>query len=615
MTNGITARDSKFLVALGAVAAFAFLANATFAEPIVEINPRYGGDDIMPVPPVSGGGGNPLSGDPDGTWIADASGNWSDGTKWSGGIIADGGGFANFSTVNITAARTVTIDTVPRTVRRIDIGDTDASASYTIASSGVGANLIFDNTANSANAQLNEVVQSHGDTISAPIVLNSSLDVTNASAFALILSGGISAGTSGTKTVTTSTGTVTVSGVISNGSGVVALAQNGPGTLALGTLANTYSGGTTIAGGKITIGGTGTPLGSGTLTLAGGSLVTTASRLSMASLAPNVVVTADSAITTTSTAAQVNLPFSGTLTGTAGTLTIRNDAAATTGLFDVRFNGGDFTMSRPIVLDNGAGGGSVRLSDFNQGTTHTYSGVISGNGAFNRTAAGSGNGGLTVFTAANTYTGTTTVNDGTLQLGNGGTTGSLSSSSSIQIDATGTLRFNHTSGADFTQGINFSSSAIAGAGKIIKDGTCTLTLNVANTFSGGLTINAGTVIASADGALGTGNVSLTAGSITLTLQNGVSQAYIASTATLSYVSGDTINLNYTGTDTVTGLTVDGVAQGPGTYGASAINPDGVFTGTGTITVVVPEPTTVAMMAFGAGLLFGMRRLRREQRSS
>ena len=607
MTKGITARGSKFLVALGAVAAFAFLANATFAEPIVEINPRYGGDDIMPVPPVSGGGGNPLSGDPDGTWIADASGNWSDGTKWSGGIIADGGGFANFSTVNITAARTVTIDTVPRTVRRIDIGDTDASASYTIASSGVGANLIFDNTANSANAQLNEVVQSHGDTISAPIVLNSSLDVTNASAFTLTLSGAISAGTSGTKTVTTSTGTVTVSGVISNGSGVVALAQNGSGTLALGTTNNTYSGGTTIAGGKITIGGTGTPLGSGTLTLAGGSLVTTASRLTMSALALNVAVTADSAITTTSAASQVNLPFSGTLTGTAGTLTIRNDAAATTGLFDVRFNGGDFTMSRPIVVDNGAGGGTARLSDFNTtGTTHTYSGVISGNGAFNRTAAGSGNGGLTVFTAANTYTGTTTVNDGTLQLGNGGTTGSLSPSSAITVDANGTFKIDRSNAV--VQGTDFSSSAITGAGKFEQTGSGSTTLNVANSYAGGTIISGGILIVTSNGTLGTGNVSLTAGNVTLTLSG---TAQIASTATLSYVNTDAINLNYTGTTTINGLTVDGVAQAAGVYGAGFLNPDNAFVGTGTITVV-PEPTTVAMMLLGAGLLFGVQRSRRKQ---
>ena len=69
---------------------------------------------------------------------------------------------------------------------------------------------------------------------------------------------------------------------------------------------------------------------------------------------------------------------------------------------------------------------------------------------------------------------------------------------------------------------NFSSSGITDAGQIIKDGTSSLTFNVANTFSGGLTINKGEVIATANGALGTGNVSLTATSVTLTLAGGTS---------------------------------------------------------------------------------------------
>lgn len=584
MTNGTSTRGSKILV--GAIALM-IGASATFAGTLIPLSPRVGGDNIQPVPPVSGGGpgGNNILVATDGVWTFNTNGTaapWSTTTNWSGGVIADGGGFADFSTINIGGARNPVVDTTSRTVRRLDIGDTDGAQSYTISASG-SASLIFDNTANSANAQLNQTSGSHGDIISAPIILNSSLDVTNASSATLTLSGAIS--------------------------GVGAL-NLGSGTLALGTSANSYGGGTTISGGgKITIGASGTPLGSGSLTLAGGTLVSTGSRTVTAT---DVILTANSALTTTSTAATVNMPFSGTLTGTAGTLTIRNDAASGTGQFDVRFSGADYTMSRPIVIDNGAGTSTARLSDFNlSGSTHTYSGVISGNGSYNRSSSGPA-GGLTVFTADNTYTGSTTVNSGTLQLGIGGTTGSLSPSSTISIAAAGTLRFDHTSGADFVQGTNFSSAAITGAGKIIKDGTSSLTFNVANTFAGGLTINKGTVIALADGALGTGNVSLTAGSITLTLQSGATNNYIADSATLSYVSTDIINLTYTGTDTVTGLTVDGVAQGAGVYGASFINPDGVFAGTGSITVV-PEPTTVAMMVLGGSLLVGMQRFRRKLR--
>jgi autotransporter-associated beta strand protein len=414
----------------------------------------------------------------DGIWTFNSNGtaaNWSLTTNWSGGIIADGNGSkADFSTINITGARNPNIDTTSRTVGRIDIGDTDNTHSYTISASG-GASLIFDNTANSANAQLNETATSHGDTISAPIVLNSSLDVTNPTANTLTLSGAISAGTAGTKTIAISSGSVTMSSAtINDGSGAVALTYNSSGTLALGSAASNYSGGTTLSGGgKITLGGSGTPLGSGSLTLSGGTLATSASR---STTATNVILTADSALTTTSNSA-VNLPFSGTLTGTGGTLTIRNDGAATTALFDVRFSGGDYTMSRPIVVDNGAGGGSSRLSDFNaSGTAHTYNGVISGNGSYNRSVS-SGLGGTTIFTAANTYTGTTTVNAGVLQLGNGGTTGSLSTASAITMNTAGTLAINRSNAV--TQGTDFGS--LAGAGKFSQAGSGATTLNTSNT--------------------------------------------------------------------------------------------------------------------------------------
>jgi autotransporter-associated beta strand protein len=46
-----------------------------------------------------------------GIWTADSDGNWSDSTKWSGGTVADGDTFtADFSTINLTADRTVTLD-------------------------------------------------------------------------------------------------------------------------------------------------------------------------------------------------------------------------------------------------------------------------------------------------------------------------------------------------------------------------------------------------------------------------------------------------------------------------------------------------------------------------
>ena len=293
MINGIN-RVSKSYFTSAAVVALFLLASGDFAV--------AQGTGSAPRRSIDSAGGiRPRKNPPqqiltDGSWNVDNSGVCSLATNWLSSNIADGAGATGNFLFNITVTRTITIDT-SRTLGIMNIGDTNGSNSYTIAA-GAGQTLTLDN--GGSNAQVNMVSTSANNTISAPVVLNGSLDITNASANNLTLSGGITAGTAGTKTITTSTGTVTSSGIIGDGSGVVAVTQNGPGTLAMGTSANTYSGGTTLAGGKITIGGSNTPLGSGSLTLSGGTLASSASR---SATATNVILTADSALTTTSNAA------------------------------------------------------------------------------------------------------------------------------------------------------------------------------------------------------------------------------------------------------------------------------------------------------------------------
>ena len=104
--------------------------------------------------------------------------------------------------------------------------------------------------------------------------------------------------------------------------------------------------------------------------------------------------------------------------------------------------------------------------------------------------------GTLALAGSNTYTGATNISDGTLQLGNGGTTGSLSGSSTITNN--GTLVFNRSNA--ISQGTGFSTG-ISGTGSVIQSGTGTTTLIGTNTYSGNTTVSAGTLGADGTAAL------------------------------------------------------------------------------------------------------------------
>ena len=186
--------------------------------------------------------------------------------------------------------------------------------------------------------------------------------------------------------------------------------------------------------------------------------------------------------------------------------------------------------------------------------------------------------------------------NGTVDLNNSGAT-----SRTLTLSGGGATIFNgviQNSMAGSTGNITFSGS-----------GNGSLTLANANTYNGTTLLSSGSVTATHDGAFGSGNVSLTGNTATLTLQNGLTNNYISDNATLSMLLGSTINLNFVGTDIVGSYVIGGVAQPIGVY--NTVNEPGLLFGTGSITVV-PEPSTWAMMAAGASLLAGMQRIRRRR---
>jgi fibronectin-binding autotransporter adhesin len=121
--------------------------------------------------------------------------------------------------------------------------------------------------------------------------------------------------------------------------------------------------------------------------------------------------------------------------------------------------------------------------------TTTYSGIIS-NGPTNKISLVKNGTGTQILTANNTYTGPTTVSEGTLQLGNGGTTGSIPLISTITDN--GTLAINHSN--TMTQGVDFG--LISGTGGFIQAGPGTTIFNLANTYNGATLVNAGTLVVS-----------------------------------------------------------------------------------------------------------------------
>src|SRR6266566_7869809 len=100
MTNGISTRGSKILV--GAIALM-IATGATFAGTLISFAPRDGGDNIQPLPPVSGGGGgggnNILAVDQ--TW-ANTGTDFNAGPSWVSGTAPGATDRAIFSGAEVT---------------------------------------------------------------------------------------------------------------------------------------------------------------------------------------------------------------------------------------------------------------------------------------------------------------------------------------------------------------------------------------------------------------------------------------------------------------------------------------------------------------------------------
>jgi len=193
--------------------------------------------------------------------------------------------------------------------------------------------------------------------------------------------------------------------------------------------------------------------------------------------------------------ARLNLTGSGTI----GELSSVWFAAASGGIFDIS------GVTSGITITSVGGGasnssiilGSKTLTLGGPGsdgvTNNTFNGVVSGTGnividmydSSGRCTDPSGCGSQ-IFSGINTYTGFTTISAGTLQLKN---SGSIASSSVVNIDDAATLNFYNTTGSAVTQTLNAVNMTGTTSAITNSSGVVNLSVNNGATLAGSVTTN------------------------------------------------------------------------------------------------------------------------------
>lgn len=367
---------------------------------------------------------------------------------------------------------------------------------------------------------------------------------------------------------------LTFSGAITGG-GILHLV--GPGTIILSG-GSSYSGGTTINGGTVSLVND-NAFGTGDVTFLGDSTLRMATNISITNNlnlgSHNVTVASDVFDST----------FSGDISGTGGltktetgslTVSGTNDYSGTTQVNAGTFRAGaqdtfsywsvvnvasgatvDINGFRNYafglegagtVLNNGASEATLWLGG-NSSADHTFSGSLQdGSQVLNVYSWG---GGTQTLSGSNTYSGLTTVQYGTLRAGaanafspnsildvvgdsglkghvdlNGydQTVAGLSGGSNVTNNgsANATLTVNNSSNTTYAGVLEDGSTNTLA---LTKNGSGTLSLTGTNTYSGGTLIAAGILAISNASALGTGDVTLTAGALETTADMTIANAF------------------------------------------------------------------------------------------
>jgi autotransporter-associated beta strand protein len=392
----------------------------------------------------------------------------------------------------------------------------------------------------------------------------------------------------------------TLAGVVS---GVGTLVKTGSGDVRL-TGANTFSGGSSIEAGYLTLVAN-QAAGVGSINLNGGVLGL-ASNLNVGN---GVVLQSARSVVSMDVVYGNGSPYNSTLSGVvsgagvlvkagrgmvtlsgvntysggtsieAGFLKLANNQGAGSGV--ISFNGGNLelglnlTVANDLNLLSSSGAISMNVA-YGSGYpyTSTLTGVISGSGLLQKIGIGN-----VTLKGVNAYTGGTSIDAGWVTLGNNAAAG------------TGAITVN--GGSLYLQnGINASNSValaapqskvgvegtstgtlsgvISGTGTLNKDGTGTLVLTGANTFTGGVSVNAGSLLvngstlgatvvaagASLGGTGSVGNVTLAAGAKITPGASGGSSIGTLTLASLKLEGASVIQWNLARADQAAGTGYD-----------------------------------------------------------
>jgi autotransporter-associated beta strand protein len=255
------------------------------------------------------------------------------------------------------------------------------------------------------------------------------------------------------------------------------------------------------------------------------------------------------------------------------------------------------TASGSLLISGGITNAGNLLTFDGTGTTTLSTAAVSGAGGLTKNGAGTLN-----LNFANTYTGTTTVNAGSLvynvsnAISSGGVTvnggilniGAFNDTVGTVIIAGGTISGTSgelTSNANFDGRSGLVSAILRGAVGLDKTTAGTLTLSGANVYTGTTTVSAGTLAYGASNVIASGGITVNGGTLDIGVYSDTVGTVIINGGSISGTSGVlTSNANFDGrSGSVTAILGGSVGLDKTTGGSLILNSASVYTGDTTIT--------------------------------